>query len=356
MRGRMNRVGCMRCLGRFGGLGCLGGYGRAWQAARRVAGVVLLAGLLTVLPATSPARADEHRVNTQGAGADATVVARQSTDLPAVATRIATLDDLSTEIVLSLGIAPVAVANLEGYRRYVGIGASLLQNAVSLGSPQQPDLEALLRLRPDVIVGVAYLHLPLFERLRQLAPTLVFQVSLAPGAQDGVAIGAAMLLALGDLTARRDKAQAVLADSRAAIARTRTEIAARGLAGRPMVAFYPLSREGTFIVSNRQSMVASLMDRLGVTNPWRLESGYALHRRIGLRELAARPDLTALFVGGQEDAPMFKTPVWRALPAARAGRVAFLPLPYWTFGGPVSAARLATQIGDAVRAMPGAGP
>lgn len=284
------------------------------------------------------------------------VIARQSADLPTRAQRIVSLDDLSTEILVSLGIAPLAAANLASYRRYVDLHADLLNDSQALGSPQQPDLEALVRLQPDLIVGVSYLHAPLFDRLRRIAPTLLFQVSLTPGSLDGVDIGVAMLQTLGRMTGREEVARRVLDSSAVAVGRAKAVIAGKGLAGTPVVPFYPLSREGTFIVSNDQSMIAALMNRLDVANPWRLASGHALHRRIGVRDIAGRPDLTALFVGGQEGAPLFRTPLWQALPVALAGRFAFLPHPYWTFGGPESVARLAGQVARAVDAMMGQEP
>ena len=281
------------------------------------------------------------------------VIARASDQLPAVARRIVSLDDLSTELLVSLGITPVAVANLAGYRRYVGIGADALADSVPLGSPQQPDLEGILRMQPDLIVGVSYLHLSLFARLDAMAPTVLFDVSLASGARDGVALGEDMLAALGDLTDRRARAAEVIAASRDTLARARQRIADAGMTGRPLVALYPMSREGTFIVSNQRTLIVSLLSRLGATSPWQLASAYSLHRRIGIEEIAEQPDLTALFIGGQQQAPMFSTPMWQALPVARSGRFAFLPTPYWTFGGPVSAGRLADQIVQAVQGMPG---
>ncbi|MGP1615399.1 MAG: hypothetical protein ACTS5Y_10145, partial [Pollutimonas bauzanensis] len=70
---------------------------------------------------------------------------------------------------------------------------------------------------------------------------------------------------------------------------------------------------------------------------------------VALQEVAA-VELNAGLIGGT---PMFATPIWKALPVARSGRVAFLPTPYWTFGGPLSVVHLADQIADAVLSMPG---
>lgn len=289
-------------------------------------------------------------------GWTASLVARESAQLSQHVLRVVSLDDLSTELLVSLGMAPVAVANLDGYRRYVRIGNAQLVDSVPLGSPQQPDLEAIARLKPDLIVGVSYLHLQLFKRLDALAPTLIFNVSLAPSSWDGVTLGESMLRRLSELTGRQAQAAQVIAKSQAALVRARLAVQAQGLSGRPLAVLYPLSREGSFIVSNQQALIVSVVNRLDITEPWRLDSAYSLHQRIGLRDLAAQTDLTVLFIGGQEGAPMFATPVWKAMPVARSGRVAFLSTPYWTFGGPLSVVHLADQIHDAVLSLPGMPP
>ena len=83
----------------------------------------------------------------QGAwAADAQLVARQSAGVGGTPQRIVSLDELSTELLVSLGIEPVGVANLASYRRYIGIGNDLLERSVPLGSAQQPNLEAIARL------------------------------------------------------------------------------------------------------------------------------------------------------------------------------------------------------------------
>ena len=303
-------------------------------------------------PAPSTSAESAPALRADAPASEKSVVARASARLPARAQRIVSLDDLSTELLVSLGIAPVAVANLGSYRKYVGIGAAELESSLALGSPQQPDLEGILRAQPDLVVGVSYLHLSLFSRLDAMAPTVLFDVSLASGARDGVALGEDMLLQLGALTGRQAQARQVVDAARAKLAHARQSLLEAGMAGRPMVALYPMSREGAFIVSNQRTLIASLLTRLGVSAPWTLDSSYSLHRRIGIEALAAQPALTALFIGGQQQAPIFASPMWQALPIAQAGRYAFLPTPYWTFGGPVSAGRLVDQIVAAVQSLP----
>ena len=47
--------------------------------------------------------------------------------------------------------------------------------AVDVGHPVQPSLERIIALQPDLIIGSAYLHEPLHQRLSALAPTLLFE-------------------------------------------------------------------------------------------------------------------------------------------------------------------------------------
>nr|AAG47639.1 iron uptake protein FhuD [Campylobacter jejuni] len=227
----------------------------------------------------------------QGAWAtDAQLVARQSAGVGEAPQRIVSLDELSTELLVSLGIEPVGVANLANYRRYIGIGNDLLERSVALGGAQQPNLEAIARLEPDLIVGVAYLHLPLFERLDGLAPTLIYQVSLASAGYDGVAIGEAMLAHLGRLTGRQAQAAAVIREGQQALDAARQSVREQHLQGEPVAVLYPLVQQGSFIALNQQTLIGSLMNRLEVRSPWTLRSAHSLHRRIDMRSFAARRD------------------------------------------------------------------
>lgn len=279
------------------------------------------------------------------------VVAYRSVTLPESPRRVVSLDDLSTELLVSLAIEPVGVGNLEGYRRWVGLGREHLTRSQSLGSAQQPNLERLVALKPDLIVGVSSLHAPLFERLDAIAPTLLYRVSLAPSSQDAVSAGERMLTHLAGLTGRQRQAGRVLAALRHALADARAVAEQQGIAREPLAVLYPLVHQGLFIVSNEQTLVVSLANRLAGRNPWPLTEAHALHRRIELRDLARKPDLNLLFIGGFDQAPFFDSPLWRALPVARRHRYGFLTSPYWSYGGPWSATVIVRQMADALRAM-----
>jgi len=265
------------------------------------------------------------------------VVASQSDSLPADPVRVVTLDDLSTELVVSLGIEPVGVANLSSYRQWVQLGNEYLEGSVDLGSSQQPNLERLVRLEPDLILGVSSLHAVLFERLDALAPTLLYNLSLEPGPPDAVERGSLALSHLAGITGRESRADQVLEDLESALAEAQELARETGVSKQPLAILYPLIQQGLFIVSNEQTLIVSIANRLGGSNPWPLREPHSIHRRIGIHELADRPNLNVLFIGGFAEAPLFDSSLWKALPVGDHRHHGFLETPYWSFGGPRSA-------------------
>lgn len=283
--------------------------------------------------------------------AETSIVAYQSELIPEQPLRIVSLDDITTEILLGLGIEPVGVANVDSYRRQDKPMAEQLGQAVSLGTSEQPNLERLISLRPDLVLGVSSIHSGLFERLDGLAPTLLYRVSLEPSPRDAVAIGEAMLHHMAGLTGRQTGARAISERLHQTLETGRRVARERGLAGRPIAVLYPLPQQGLFIVSNEQTLVQSLANRLGGINPWPLRAGHTLHRRIEIHALADEPDARIFMIGNFQGNPMFDQPLWQALPVAKANNYGFLSTDYWSFGGPFTAMVIMEQMIDIMAGM-----
>lgn len=282
---------------------------------------------------------------------DSMAVSRQSDEIPERALRIVSLEAITTEMLLALGITPVGVGGLDAYQRQDKPLAERLDDSVDLGSDQQPNLERLVKLKPDLIIGTSSLHAGLFDRLDSLAPTLLYEVSLALPTEDAVAQGNVMLRHLGRLTGREQQAERVVSSLDNAIAEAREVARSKGVAGQPLAVLYPLPAQGLFIVSNENTLVVSLANRLGGYNPWPLREARNIHQRIEIHELAAEPDLHLLFIGGFKGSAMFDSPLWQALPVARNQRYGFLPTNYWSFGGPLTAEIIVGQMADVISDM-----
>ncbi|HEY9348369.1 MAG TPA: ABC transporter substrate-binding protein, partial [Inquilinus sp.] len=67
--------------------------------------------------------------------------------------RLACLEWTSAEMLLSLGVAPMAVCDPKGYRDWV-VAPELPAGTIDLGSRGEPNRELLLALQPHLILAV----------------------------------------------------------------------------------------------------------------------------------------------------------------------------------------------------------
>ncbi|MER0239574.1 iron-siderophore ABC transporter substrate-binding protein [Fulvimarina sp. MAC8] len=93
--------------------------------------------------------------------------------IPADPQRIVVLDPLLTIGMMQEMDVPVAGVS------FLGIQDDDLRKAVEdsgtvdLGHPAEPSLERIVALKPDLIIGAAYLNLPIYEKISTLAPTVL---------------------------------------------------------------------------------------------------------------------------------------------------------------------------------------
>lgn len=73
--------------------------------------------------------------------------------------RIAALDWTAVELVNALGLHPIAVTDIPNYRQWV-VTPSLPSDTLELGLRNEPNLELLAQLRPDIMILPQYSALP----------------------------------------------------------------------------------------------------------------------------------------------------------------------------------------------------
>src|SRR5690554_3608607 len=62
------------------------------------------------------------------------------------------------EDLLAVGVQPVGVADIEGYNSWVQIEEKLDQGVVDIGTRQEPSLEKIAELNPDLIIAIKFRH------------------------------------------------------------------------------------------------------------------------------------------------------------------------------------------------------
>lgn len=67
--------------------------------------------------------------------------------------KVVTLEHRYTEMVLSLGVTPIGVADIKSYQTFDGIDALKLSQTLDVGRRAAPSIEAIARLKPSLIIG-----------------------------------------------------------------------------------------------------------------------------------------------------------------------------------------------------------
>lgn len=253
----------------------------------------------------------------------------------AAAPRLAIVDWAVLETALALGIAPVAAAELRQYRALVG---AVPPAVADLGLRGAPNLEALAALAPDAILISAF-----YERqraaLERIAPVRALSVYADADPWPAAEAVTRDLAALAGAAARGD----------AYVAATAAEFAAlRRPGGRPVFAI-SLGDGRHFRAFGSDSMFGAALARLGRRNAWDRPTRYSAAAPLGIEALAREPEAAIAVVGpvpAEARRTLAEGPVWRALPAVAAGRVAVLP-PVNHYGGLPAARRFARLLAAA---------
>lgn len=255
------------------------------------------------------------------------------------APRVVCLDYGLAETLLALGIAPVGLPGPADYRRWV-VAPALPDGVIDVGQRAQPNLELLAALAPDAILAVPE-HDPILPQLRRSAPVLRLPIYTPEQRPWDRSVEAARAIAawLGRAGAADELAAAV--EGRYAAARA--AIAGRRI--RPLLL-------ASFIdprhlrVYGAGSILQAGLDRLGLRNAWSGRTGIWGSATVELSELAPLED-AALFAFDPRPpglaAVLDASPLWRALPFVRAGRVSSLP-PVLMFGALPAADRFAAVL------------
>ncbi|NJM98803.1 MAG: iron-siderophore ABC transporter substrate-binding protein [Phormidesmis sp. RL_2_1] len=85
--------------------------------------------------------------------------------------RLVTLDEVSFENAIALGLKPIAT--VENRRLDAYLTEDQLADVVDIGKSGEPSLESVLALKPDLILGLGEYYEGLYEQTTQIAPTVL---------------------------------------------------------------------------------------------------------------------------------------------------------------------------------------
>jgi ABC-type Fe3+-hydroxamate transport system substrate-binding protein len=263
-------------------------------------------------------------------------------ELPHTPTRIVTLEWSLTEIALDLGVTPLAMAEVDGYRQWV-VEPALPPSVVDLGSRREPNLERLQALKPDLIL-VPSDYVPMLDKLQAIAPVMV--LSIYTEQRNPWQRASEITEKMGAVLGKQAQASALLAHVDAQFATYRSQLS--GITA--PIALINITDPRHVRVYGGQGLYQATLDQLGLSNAWQGETNYWGFATSGIEQLKVKPGASLFYfqpVPEQTLATLSQSPLWRARDFVRDNRLHSLE-PVWAFGGLHAAERLAGQLSRAL--------
>ncbi len=250
--------------------------------------------------------------------------------------RIAVIDWGIAETLLGLGVTPIAVAQTEGYRRWVGTPA-LPEDVVDLGLRIEPNLELLSQLKPDLI-----LITPQFAasraQLERIAP--VQSLAIYTREAEGYVGAQQVTRELAALLERETEGEALIERVEARLLKVRQRLSQYPVPALYIATFLDARHVRLF---GKQSLYQGVLDRVGLRNAWQGPTNYWGFTQAGIERLSEQPAAALIYLEplppGTEQG-LADSALWQRLPMVREQRVYGLP-PVWSFNGLLAAERFA---------------
>ena len=275
--------------------------------------------------------------------------------LDAPATKVVATEWNVTESLATLGVDPVGVADVKGYKIW-GSAVPLKNEPKDIGTRGEPSLDTVASLSPDLVVATSDLPPAALKQLRDIAPVL--EVKSADGA-DQIGRMFKNLDLIAKATGTTDKARTARAGFEAKVTEGRKALADADLAGTE-IAFadgYVTSNQVSLRPYTSASLIGTVNERLGLKNAWKVKGDAAYG--LGTTDVEGLTDLPKgtqfAYIGNDGDrssnpftGALAKNAVWKSLAFVKAGDVHRLPDGIWMFGGPGSMEAYIDAVVDAL--------
>ncbi|GAA2529740.1 ABC transporter substrate-binding protein [Winogradskya humida] len=278
--------------------------------------------------------------------------------LDAPAKAVVSLEWGLTESLVALGVKPVGVADVKNYNIYDTV-APVDAATPDVGTRGEPSLDAIVALKPDLVVATTDLPATVIEQITKTAPVIALKGS---DGTDPIGYMRKTLTTLAQATGTSAKATEILAGFDAKVAAGKDALAKAGRTGAPFTMSDGWIDSGTVAIRmyTPGSFFGGLGRELGLTNQWTeggdKDYGLAQTDIEGLTKIT-NADSTFVYVanetdgGGEFTKALTGNAVWKQLGFVKGGHLSKLPDGIWMFGSVPSAN---AYIDALVAAFPGA--
>jgi ABC-type Fe3+-hydroxamate transport system substrate-binding protein len=250
----------------------------------------------------------------------------------------------AAEMLLSLGIKPVALTSINGYRKWQSNHPALPEGVAEVGNRAFPSLPAVIEQKPDLIIGYPFRHARLLDELNAIAPTLLLQQFSRFEQTDYRYMDQMRInyLQLAERVGKTALAKQQLLEMDTELAHLRLILASKGLKGKKIAYGKFVGMGYGLRVFSKQSLAASIATQLGLDYQWDITLPGKDFTHLQLEQIKMLQDTALILV--QETAGkgqrMMASPLWAQHQFVKNDDI-YTVSPLWSFGGPVSVVRMA---------------
>ena len=245
--------------------------------------------------------------------------------------RVVALEYSFVDALAQVSVSPVGVADDNKIDRILPQVREKIAAWQSVGTRSQPSLEVIASLKPDLIIADPSRHTAVFEELKKIAPTVMFD-SRHESYQENLETAQK----IGDLVGKSSEMKAKINEHNDYIANIAKNLGVQG-----KKASFSTSREDKFNIQNDNGYVGSFLTTLGFA-PTKLNSDQAFVE-INLEQLVMeKPEY--LFIAHYRDESIARKweaePLWKAIPAVKANHVYSVDADMWARGRGLEASKI----------------
>ena len=245
--------------------------------------------------------------------------------------RVVALEYSFVDALAQVGVSPVGVADDNKVDRILPQVREKIAAWQSVGTRSQPSLEVIASLKPDLIIADPSRHTAVFEELKKIAPTVMFD-SRHESYQENLETAQK----IGDLVGKSSEMKAKINEHNDYIANIAKNLGVQG-----KKASFGTSREDKFNIQNDNGYVGSFLTTLGFA-PTKLNSDQAFVE-INLEQLVMeKPEY--LFIAHYRNESIARKweaePLWKAIPAVKANHVYSVDADMWARGRGLEASKI----------------
>ncbi len=289
----------------------------------------------TSAPTAAPTTGRETRTVTHALG---------TTEVPANPQRVASLNPITTDHLVALGVPLAAIATYNGsdFTSYEYM-ADMLADVPIIGTFTEPNQELLVQIKPDLIIGRDQELEQTYATISQIAPT----VAIAD--QSDVRT---WLRQVAVVVGRDEQAERLISDYETRAAAARAAIAEA--VGNASAVFLRVQPDEIRVYNDQRLGGPILYNDLGLRQPAFVAAipDDTTFASISLEQISQLADADHIFLLDQsregEAAPVFASPLWQQLPAVQAGRVYPAARDIWINLGIIAATRVVESVEQAL--------